>query len=137
MEYAYLSEFFPNMQINQQMRPKLPEYKKIRYDLELKPYQKLVIINNKLQVDTRNFQSIRRMISKDNRWTILDHLILLEKTYDIDHIKRVLVTTTYANDKKWCDKFNYFLSNSICRFTSQQTKISQTTDRRVPLMKRL
>lgn len=137
MEYAYLSEFFPNMQINQQVKPKLQEYTKIRYDLELKPYQKLVITDNKLQVDTRNFQSIRRMISKDNRWTILDHLILLEKTYDIDHIKRILVTTTYAIDKKWCEKFNFFLSNSICHSTSGQTKTSQTTDRRVPLMKRL
>lgn len=136
MEYAYLSEFFPNIALRE-LKPKLPEYTKIRYDLELKPYQKLVIINNKLQVDTRNFQSIRRMISKDNRWTILDHLILLEKTYDIDHIKRVLVTSTYADDKKWCDKFNYFLSNSICHSLLGLTKTSQTTGRRVPSMKRL
>ena len=43
---------------------------------------------------------IKKLIS--NYWS--------SKTFDIDHIKRVLVSSTYANDKKWCDKFNFFLT---------------------------
>ena len=49
MEHAYLSEVFPNIQ-SQQLKPRskpktnpntnLPRYTKIRYDLELQPYQK-------------------------------------------------------------------------------------------------
>lgn len=73
---------------------------------KIKDFQKLRIINDKLFIDNRYFKFIRRRLSKDNRWAVINHL----KTYAVkdkkhhkklNYILDVLCRSTYKNDKDW------------------------------------
>lgn len=105
MEHAYLSEVFPNYN-----NP--PVYKgKNKLDLNLKSYQKLRIVDGVLKPEDRSFSNIYRKFTKDNRWKVLELLLELQKKYDIEHIKDILKTTTYKNDKKWISSLTNGLQN--------------------------
>ena len=121
MEYAYLSEVFPNYkntvpnlgnlapisQFNGVMNPggcssDPPEYTTNGNKfMDLVPGQKLRIVDGNLEIDKRKFQSIYRKYTKDSRWRILEK-IFEEPTETRNHILDIL-RVTYAKDKKWIE----------------------------------
>ncbi len=66
---------------------------------------KFRVIDGKLQVDNRKFQSIRRILSGDSRWGILEVINNMVSTHgvhqDIIKIAKIMYDGCYKNDKKW------------------------------------
>lgn len=126
LEYSNISEVFPNFsytqkhdflyspnEINQEPvnnkkafinQDDPPSYEKEISPLsDIKVFQKLRIVNNQLQIDTRRFQCISRKLSGDNRWKILEKLKELPNDIQ-NNVINTLVNTTYYKDKKWVTK---------------------------------
>lgn len=66
---------------------------------------KFRIIDNKLEIDNRSFQSIKRKMSGDSRWKILTFIKELVKKYknhyDIIRVVKKMLNICYCNDSKW------------------------------------
>ena len=87
---------------------------------ELKPYQKLRKLNDKLVIDTRIIlPSIRRYFTKDNRNLVLKELEILlalslnniENLSIIYNTIEILKTSTYKKDSKWVDAANLVINS--------------------------
>lgn len=92
--------------------------------LDMKPYQKLRVINNELYIDERKGSSIRRRMTGDSRWKVLEIIKELarndeENAHFLKHIINILINTTYKNDKKWIEElqaFNPYKSGDYSEF---------------------
>ena len=111
IDYSYLSEVFPGY--NDRDAPSTyevffgsspPAYstpsEKI---LDLQANQKLRIVNDKLEIDTRKFQSIYRKYTGDSRWKILEKIVEIKNVNIREFYLDILRSSTYSGDKKWIE----------------------------------
>jgi len=105
VECSHLSEVFPEYRVDKPYEYRNP-FELIR---DLKPYEKLRIVDGRLEIDRRKFQSIVRKYTGDSRWKILEKLL----EYDYDDYLHILRTSTYSKDKKWVEMSKRHLNKKL------------------------
>ncbi len=75
---------------------------------ELKPFQKLRIVDDKLEVDLRFPQYMYRKRTGDSRQKTLDKLKEYKYSESLIKIVELLCTTTYKNDTVFIEECNVF-----------------------------
>lgn len=138
MEYAYLSEVFPDMngssykplasdkriflgfkenekRENEKCENKVKEIQRqIDIIKNIKPYKKLRFINNNIEYENRYIRN-----NNDSRWTLLqnikelvDNAKKLNINYDDINVGIIILqNTTYKNDSKWLSAINKIMNN--------------------------
>lgn len=113
IEYSNIIEVFPQYYA-QANRCAETLYASLDNLHDMKDYDKLRINNGVLEIDNRKFKSIRRFISGDNRWKILEYFKTMINKYYAHVILlfylNKLRLTTYKNDKIWVDKTKEFFT---------------------------
>lgn len=109
LQYSFLQETYPTWNIPESSSNELPVYDELEnLAKDLKPFQKLRIIDDKLEIDTRFPQYIYRKRSGDSRQKILEKLKEFRKSPSLLKIVQVLCSTTYKNDNKFIEECRYF-----------------------------
>jgi hypothetical protein len=71
--------------------------------LNLQPGQRLRIVDDKLEIDTRKIQSIYRKYTGDSRWKILEKILQGNNVNVREFYLDILRTSTYSKDSKWIE----------------------------------
>lgn len=118
LQYSSLEESYPMWNIPKNSHDELPPiYNESDYleDLsrKLKPFQKLRILYDKLEIDLRFPQYVYRQRSGDSRYKILEKLKEYKHSKSIVKIVELLCTTTYKNDTAFTEKCDIFYNKKI------------------------
>jgi hypothetical protein len=112
-DYAYLSEIYPKIlaPIQEESPPDYNETSLKNINEAIKPYDKLRLVGEYLEIDNRRIKFYTRMRTGDNRFKILEHI---KANYSptnnyVHEIIDVLCTSTYKNDKKFISECQLFL----------------------------
>jgi hypothetical protein len=112
-DYAYLSELYPQplAPIQEESPPDYIETSLKNISEEIKPYDKLRIVGEYLEIDNRRVKFYTRMRTGDNRFKILEHIKAKynPKNKYVHEIIDVLCSSTYKNDKKFISECQLFL----------------------------
>lgn len=109
LNYSYLAEVFPDYPRQQYTCIPIAQEDPPNYSnqtgkiLDLQPGQRLRIVNNKLEIDTRKFQSIYRKYTGDSRWKILEKILQINNANVREFYLDILRTSTYSKDSKWIE----------------------------------
>jgi hypothetical protein len=114
LQFAELEEVFPTWTTPSTIYNRVEDLEHLVYRdgsvytpllTNVKEGSKFRVIDGKLQVDNRKFQSICRKISGDSRWKILKVINNMVSTHgfhqDIIIIVKIIYNGCYKNDKKW------------------------------------
>lgn len=81
----------------------------------IKPYDKLRIINSELEIDSRIFKTFTRLISRDDRFKILEKLKEKKDSKNVKTILEILCKFTYKNDLNFVSKCYEVIDSSIVK----------------------
>ncbi len=116
LQYSTLKEAHPMWNIqssSKQQEESPPGYTEVDYlenlANEIKPFDRLRIVDENLEIDRRFPLSFHRRQTGDSRKTTLEKLRTYPKTSSLMKIVEVLCTTTYKNDKDFIQEMGIYM----------------------------
>jgi hypothetical protein len=104
LAYSFSEDIFPGWNDEISYRQTSKNSLDLSKTFEIKPWQKLRILDDELILDSRVFGSIARKRTGDSRWKVLEKIKKLNDENFKYYLLRELRNTTYSKDSKWVEE---------------------------------